>query len=79
MKERFVLPAEIRKQAEEFLDLMEEFSTLKREQHVDRTAKAKLAELAKKLDCLCALLSAYYQSQASRWAERRQEINKQVR
>jgi DnaJ-domain-containing protein 1 len=48
-KERFVLPVEIRKRSEEFMALMEEFSALKRQQHVDRTAKAKLAELAKNL------------------------------
>ena len=49
MKERFVLPREIQKQSEEFMDLMDTFAALKGQQHVDRTAKTKSAAVAKKL------------------------------
>jgi len=76
---QYVLPAQIKKQIFEFMELMDKFSALKRQLHGDRTAKKKLSEVAKKLDALCASLSAYYQSQATRWTERREEINKQVR
>ena len=79
MKERFVLPREIQKQSEEFMDLMDTFAALKGQQHVDRTAKTKSAAVAKKIDGLCASLATYYQSQAARWMERRKEISKQVR
>ena len=79
MDRRFVLPAEIRKQSEDFIDLMDQFGELKGRLHIDRTAKKKLSEVGKKLDSLCASLSAYYRSQSTRWAERREEINKQVR
>lgn len=79
MKERFVLPREIQKQSEEFMGLMDEFAAHKGRQHVDRTAKTKLAAVAKKIDGLCASLAVYYQSQATRWIERRKEINKQAR
>ena len=78
MKERCVLPKEIRKQVEAFTGLREEFSTLKRQQHIDRTAKTKLVELGKKLDSLCASVGTYFQVQATHWAERRREISKQI-
>jgi len=79
MKERFVLPREIQKQSEEFMDLMDEFAALKGQQHVDRTAKTKSVAVAKKIDGLCASLAAYYQSQATRWSERRKELQKQAK
>ncbi len=78
MKERCILPKEIRKQVETFTGLMEEFSTLKRQQHVNRSAKNQLVELGKKLDSLCASVGTYFLVQASHWAERRREISKQV-
>jgi len=61
------------------MDLMDTFAALKGRQHIDRTAKTKLAELAIKLDGLCASLAVYYQSQATRWVERRKEISKQAK
>jgi len=76
---QYVLPAQIKKQIFEFMELMDKFSALKRQLHGDRTAKAKPEAVAKKLDSLCASLGAYYQSQATRWTERRDEISKQVR
>lgn len=79
MKERFVLPREIQKQCEEFMDLMDTFAALKGQQHIDKTARTKSVAVAKKIDGLCASLSTYYQSQATRWVERRKEISKQVR
>ena len=79
MKERFVLPKEIQKQSEEFMDLMDTFAALKGQQHIDKTAKTKSVAVAKKIDGLCASLATYYQSQAARWMERRKEISKQVR
>jgi hypothetical protein len=79
MKERFVLPREIQKQSEEFMNLMDTFAALKGQQNIDKTAKTKSAAVAKKIDGLCASLAAYYLSQATRWVERRKEISKQVR
>ncbi len=78
MKERFVLPKEIEQQVLEFINLMEAVPEVKRQAQTDESAKAKLMETVNRLDMLCASLAAYYQSQATRWSERRTEIKKMV-
>lgn len=78
MQERYVLPQEIERQVLEFMNLMETFPEVKHQAQTDDGAKAKLAETGNRLDALCASLADYYQTQATRWNERRAEIQKIV-